>query len=123
MTDPIIALLSGQTDLYAALRRLAGALPDATLAQIHAALQSGDAMAKAYSACEISSSAAKCTRRNKSAGAPRAMSSRLSMANDAMEACSSAATWVQSRDGSWNTSAAEKSSRSTAEASTGPNAP
>lgn len=41
MSD-IIARLSGQPDLYAALRNLAGEAPEVTLADAHAALQSGD---------------------------------------------------------------------------------
>ncbi len=45
MSD-IIARLSGQPDLYTALRALAGQAPALTLAQVHAALAAGDAVAQ-----------------------------------------------------------------------------
>ncbi|GAB1477571.1 hypothetical protein MASR2M74_01130 [Paracoccaceae bacterium] len=45
MSD-IIRRLSGQPDLYTALRALAGQAPDLTLAQVHAALAEGDAVAQ-----------------------------------------------------------------------------
>lgn len=45
MSD-IIARLSGQPDLYTALRALAGQVPDLTLAQVHAALAAGDGVAQ-----------------------------------------------------------------------------
>lgn len=45
MSD-IIARLSGQPDLYTALRALAGQAPDLTLAQVHAALAAGDGVAQ-----------------------------------------------------------------------------
>lgn len=45
MSD-IIRRLSGQPDLYTALRALAAQVPDLTLAQVHAALAAGDGVAQ-----------------------------------------------------------------------------